>query len=313
MGVRHRTLPLEGVQFHPESMLSEHGEALVRNFLSMSDPVDPLLPRRRRAPPALLLARRRRRPRLVGPPLDHRLARRRRRVAVVVGRPARGHPPRRRHLDRRRRRRLRRARGAHRRGRAVVRLPRLRRAHRPARHPRPRCSPTRSGCGRGRCGCSSIRWRPSGSPRWSGDSRADSAVATAEQRRTSPNRGAPEVPGTYAAAFARVQEHLHAGNSYEVNLTHRLTRALRPRPADGVPPAARAQPRAVQRVPPARRRRRARLAAVELAGALRARHRRPPPGDQADQGHHPARCDARGGRRAARAAGAPTRRPAPRT
>ena len=34
MGVRHRDLPLEGVQFHPESILSEHGEALVRNFLS---------------------------------------------------------------------------------------------------------------------------------------------------------------------------------------------------------------------------------------------------------------------------------------
>ena len=34
MGVRHRSLPLEGVQFHPESILSEHGEAMVRNFLS---------------------------------------------------------------------------------------------------------------------------------------------------------------------------------------------------------------------------------------------------------------------------------------
>ena len=34
MGVRHRGLPLEGVQFHPESILSEHGEALVRNFLA---------------------------------------------------------------------------------------------------------------------------------------------------------------------------------------------------------------------------------------------------------------------------------------
>jgi len=33
MGVRHRDLPLEGVQFHPESILSEHGEALVRSFL----------------------------------------------------------------------------------------------------------------------------------------------------------------------------------------------------------------------------------------------------------------------------------------
>jgi anthranilate/para-aminobenzoate synthase component II len=33
MGVRHRTLPLEAVQFHPESILSEHGVALVANFL----------------------------------------------------------------------------------------------------------------------------------------------------------------------------------------------------------------------------------------------------------------------------------------
>ena len=33
MAVRHRTLPIEGVQFHPESVLSEHGHALLRNFL----------------------------------------------------------------------------------------------------------------------------------------------------------------------------------------------------------------------------------------------------------------------------------------
>jgi len=33
MGVRHRALPLEGVQFHPESILSEHGHAMLRNFL----------------------------------------------------------------------------------------------------------------------------------------------------------------------------------------------------------------------------------------------------------------------------------------
>ena len=33
MGVRHRSLPLEGVQFHPESILSEHGARLVSNFL----------------------------------------------------------------------------------------------------------------------------------------------------------------------------------------------------------------------------------------------------------------------------------------
>lgn len=33
MGVRHKTLPIEGVQFHPESILSEHGHKLLENFL----------------------------------------------------------------------------------------------------------------------------------------------------------------------------------------------------------------------------------------------------------------------------------------
>ena len=33
MGVRHRELAIEGVQFHPESILSEHGHAMLKNFL----------------------------------------------------------------------------------------------------------------------------------------------------------------------------------------------------------------------------------------------------------------------------------------
>ena len=36
MGVRHRSLPLEGVQFHPESILSEHGLAMIANFLELT-------------------------------------------------------------------------------------------------------------------------------------------------------------------------------------------------------------------------------------------------------------------------------------
>nr|MDA8165556.1 anthranilate/aminodeoxychorismate synthase component II [Desulfobacteraceae bacterium] len=38
MGLRHRTLPIEGVQFHPESIMTPHGVALLRNFISPDYP-----------------------------------------------------------------------------------------------------------------------------------------------------------------------------------------------------------------------------------------------------------------------------------
>ena len=35
MGLRHRRFPIEGVQFHPESILTDHGKKLLKNFLGM--------------------------------------------------------------------------------------------------------------------------------------------------------------------------------------------------------------------------------------------------------------------------------------
>lgn len=39
MGVKHKSLPIEGVQFHPESILSQQGHALLKNFLNTPSPL----------------------------------------------------------------------------------------------------------------------------------------------------------------------------------------------------------------------------------------------------------------------------------
>jgi anthranilate synthase component II len=38
MGLRHRTLPVEGVQFHPEALLTEHGHKMLQNFIAGGKP-----------------------------------------------------------------------------------------------------------------------------------------------------------------------------------------------------------------------------------------------------------------------------------
>ena len=45
MGFRHRDLPIHGVQFHPESIATEHGHALLANFLRVCG-LDPVMPNR---------------------------------------------------------------------------------------------------------------------------------------------------------------------------------------------------------------------------------------------------------------------------
>lgn len=46
MGLQHKTLPIHGVQFHPESIATENGHALIANFLTLAG----MTPRRRNAP-----------------------------------------------------------------------------------------------------------------------------------------------------------------------------------------------------------------------------------------------------------------------
>jgi anthranilate synthase component 2 len=52
MGVAHRRLPVHGVQFHPESIASEHGHLLLRNFLDIAAAWNEANGRRGAQPPA---------------------------------------------------------------------------------------------------------------------------------------------------------------------------------------------------------------------------------------------------------------------
>ncbi len=43
MGLRHRQYPVEGIQFHPESILTEHGKQLLTNFLASDAKREPIV------------------------------------------------------------------------------------------------------------------------------------------------------------------------------------------------------------------------------------------------------------------------------
>ena len=122
--------------------------------------------------------------------------------------------------------------------RALGRLPRLRLPARPARaRPRPTACPTRSGCG-------------SATPR----SSTTPSPSSAGGRPPAGDARDVARPATwYADGVRRGAGAAAAGNSYEVNLTYRRGGRADRRPGDGVPPAARAQPRAVRRLPAAPR------------------------------------------------------------
>ena len=132
----------------------------------------------------------------------------------------------------------------------------------------------------------------------------------------SPRPTGDSAPPATPTPSQQVQEQLHAGNSYEVNLTYRLDAA-----SDLDPVAAYLRLRELNPAPYAGflqhdvegargwllSSRPERYALVDRDDDD-GRHR-----DQADQGHHPARRDARGGRGAAPSSWRPTRSSAPRT
>ncbi len=253
MGVRHVALPQEGVQFHPESILSEHGAEMVANFLGRRRECGRGVPRGGRGAPALLLARRRRRPRVVRPPVADRHPGAGRRLPDLLRRHPRGDPARRRRVRGRRDRRVRGAGGRARQRvppRPVVRLLRLRLPPRPAGAGRHRATyRTRSGCGPATCGSSTTTCGAGipGHPAEPPSAERQCHRVPGETAARVVRRGLRPGPGAPARRQQlRGQPHLPA------------RRGERARPGGGVPAAARAQPRAVRRVPAARRRGRAR-------------------------------------------------------
>ena len=251
----------------------------------------------------MLLARRRRCARVVRAALDHRLARGRRRLADLVGRAARG--------ARARRRRRRRSSattssrcsrsgcGRASSGSATSATPPA-----PTSPPRPtRPCPTRSGCGRGRCGCSSTSSaHPPAAAPIRPATRSTTVVgdgwgSRGVRRRVRRGPGAPP-----RRQLLRGQPHpppRPASPTSTPSAAYLRLRELNPAPYSGFLQHDVADARAWL------------LSSSPERYALD--HPRPAPGDQADQGHHPARRDARRGRGAARRGWRATPRPAPRT
>ena len=170
-------------------------------------------------------------------------------------------------------------------GGELGRLPRLRLPHRPAR---PAADPA-AGVPDARLDAHSRdRPHPPVEPslaRGRAATRAGDAPA-----RVTARPGASAGSTEYAAAFAEVQRQLRLGNSYEVNLTYREQVESPRRPGHGVPPAPRAQPRAVLRLPPAPR---ASTCSARARSGSRPIDRHRTLEAKPDQGHHAARAPPR--------------------
>ena len=209
MAVRHTSRPLHGVQFHPESILSEHGARLVTNFLGgvVTDPVERFVAMAAEHERCFWLDGGGARPwsgrrSLLGW-LDEDD------VSLTYD-AARGEVVRHRAAPRRWSATTSSRRSRPRRPATARTCTGSATSATPAAPTCPRWSTRRTRC-RPRSGCAPPTSTSSSTPSWS----TEPVIAA--------RAGEVDVPEDYAAAFADVQEQLRAGNSYEVNLTHRLT------------------------------------------------------------------------------------------
>ena len=167
--------------------------------------------------------------------------------------------------------------------------------------PPTRPSPTPCGCGRARCGCSSTR--SVRRPAIPGRPGIAELVRPCTGRQRPGRRRQPPTPTPSRASRSTCTPATPTRSTSPTASTRGPT-STRSRRTSGCASSTRRRTAASSSTTSTAR---APGCSLELAGAVRPRHRRPAPGDQADQGHHPARRDRRGGRGAAASGSRATR------